>query len=111
MTLGPGFSPEQGGVRPALVLSNDWFNRTENYLVVVVPITGPDRDIPSQVRISGREGGLSKNSILMCEQLRAISYRRLLKRRGRVSPETLASVRQIVELCIGELPAHSSGEG
>jgi mRNA interferase MazF len=108
VALGPGLSPEQGGVRPALVVSNDWFNVTENYLFVIVPITGTDRDIPSQVRIGRREGGLTKNSIIMCEQIRAVSYRRLLQKRGRVSPETLTAVRHIVDLCIGELSEHAT---
>ncbi|MGC4107351.1 MAG: type II toxin-antitoxin system PemK/MazF family toxin [Thermomicrobiales bacterium] len=104
VTFGPGLSPEQVGVRPALVISNDWFNGTGNYLFIIVPITGTDRDIPSQVRIGGREGGLRKNSVLMCEQIRAISSRRFLSRRGRVSPETLAVVRRIVDLCVHEVP-------
>ncbi|MGN6486080.1 MAG: type II toxin-antitoxin system PemK/MazF family toxin [Thermomicrobiales bacterium] len=57
VALGPGLSPEQGGVRPALVVSNDWFNITENHLFVIVPIPGTDRDIPSQVRTGGGKAG------------------------------------------------------
>jgi mRNA interferase MazF len=103
VSLGPGRSPEQTGVRPALVLSNDWFNGTENYLHIIVPITGTDRGILSQYRVSGREGGLSKNSVIMCEQVRSISTQRFLKKRGRVSQATIDAVRAIVDMCVGEI--------
>lgn len=102
--LGPGLSPEQTGIRPALVLSNDWFNGTENYLHIIVPITGTDRGVLSQHRISGREGGLSKNSVIMCEQIRSISTQRFLKKRGKVSQDTIDAVRAIVDMCVGEIP-------
>jgi mRNA interferase MazF len=104
VSLGPGLSPEQTGIRPALVLSNNWFNGTENHLYIIVPITGTDRGILSQHRISGKEGGLSKNSLIMCEQVRAASSQRFLQKRGSVSARTLASVRRVVEMCVGELP-------
>lgn len=110
MSLGAGPSPEQAGVRPALIVSNDWFNETENYLIIVVPITGTDRGISTQYRIGKREGGLSKNSVVMCEQVRSVSVRRLLNRRGTVSPETIAAVRQLIDLCVGELPHYQMSE-
>ena len=38
--LSPTVGVDQSGIRPALVVSNDWFNETENYLIIIVPITG-----------------------------------------------------------------------
>jgi mRNA interferase MazF len=93
VNLNPGVGAEQSGIRPALVISNDWFNITENYLVIVVPITGTDRSIHAHYRIPGREGGLSKRSVAMCDQVRTISPQRLLQRRGVVSAGTLEEVR------------------
>ena len=102
------FSPtvgvEQAGVRPALVISNDWFNVTEHHLFIVAPITGTDKNLIYQVKIKGHEAGLSKNSVIMCEQIRSVDTRRFLKRRGIVTPETLARVRKIVERFLDDLP-------
>lgn len=100
------FSPtvgvEQAGIRPALVLSNDWFNAAENFLFVAVPITGTDRNIRYQVKIQGKEGGLSKHSVIMCEQIRSMDRRRFLQKRGTVSVQTLAQVKRIVTMIVGE---------
>ncbi|MGI8403462.1 MAG: type II toxin-antitoxin system PemK/MazF family toxin [Thermomicrobiales bacterium] len=102
--FGPTVGAEQAGIRPALVLSNDWFNIADNYLFVIVPITGTDRKVRYQVEIDGREGGLSKNSVIMCEQIRATDVQRFLTKRGEVSSETFSRVRHIVSLIVSELP-------
>jgi len=60
----PQVGREQGGVRPALVISNNQFNRVPNGLYFVAPITGRDRDIPLHVRMVPPEGGLSKPSVV-----------------------------------------------
>lgn len=101
--LSPTVGAEQSGIRPALVVSNDWFNETENYLIIIVPITGTDRNITSQYKIRGEEGGLTKHSVIMCEQVRSLSPQRFLRKRGEVSAETLSGVRAIVEMCISDL--------
>jgi mRNA interferase MazF len=91
-------------VRPALVVSNDWFNQLDNYLVWIVPVTGTDRKIRYQVKVTGREGGLSKPSIIMCEQVRAVDRQRLVDRRGTVEPATLARAQAIVTMILENDP-------
>ncbi len=92
-----------------LVISNDWFNGADNYLHVIVPVTGTDRGLVYQHRISGREGGLSKNSVIMCEQVRSISPARFLQRRGQVSATSLAEVRRLIILCMENNPIYIEG--
>jgi mRNA interferase MazF len=94
--LDPVVRPEQGGVRPVLVISTDWFNETDNFLVIVVPITGTDRGIDYQIRIEGRQGGLTKNSVIMCEQPRAISVMRLIRKRGEVTRALFEEAQRMV---------------
>ena len=95
-----GFDPqvgrEQGGIRPALVISNDDFNGLGNGLRIIVPITRRDRGLPFQVRIEPPEGGLTSVSMVMCEQERSQSVDRFLRRRGTVMPATLHTVQHIV---------------
>jgi len=94
--LGPGISPEQTGLRPSLVISGDWFNDLGNYLIFAGPITGTDRGLIYQVKVSDKEGGLSKNSVIMCEQARAVSVMRCERKRGEVSDQTLTTVQRMV---------------
>ena len=96
----PRVGREQGGIRPALVISNDQFNRVRNGLHIIVPLTGTDRGLAYHVAIRPPEGGLTKPSVIMCEQERSQSIRRFMRRRGRVSSETLQRVQEIVGLFI-----------
>jgi mRNA-degrading endonuclease toxin of MazEF toxin-antitoxin module len=79
-----------------LVISGDWFNYLGSYLVMAVPITGTDRGLNYQIKVDGREGGLSEDSIAMCEQARSTSVMRFERKRGVVSVDTLAAVQRMV---------------
>ncbi|MGI8482808.1 MAG: type II toxin-antitoxin system PemK/MazF family toxin [Thermomicrobiales bacterium] len=100
VSLSPTVGVEQAGVRPALVISNDRFNAAENYLHIIVPITGTDRGLEYQLRIKGKEGGLTRNSVLMCDQAKSVSIMRFRQKRGTISGETLMAVRQMVGILI-----------
>lgn len=92
----PRVGREQGGICPALVISNDMFNRLPNGLHFVAPITGTDRNIRSHIRIAPPEGGLTKPSVIMCDQARAQSELRFLRYRGAVHREIVLLVQRIV---------------
>ena len=92
----PRIGREQGGLRPALVLSNDQFNAVNNRLHIVVPITGTDRGLAYHVRVSPPEGGLIKPSVIMCEQEKSQSIERFVRKRGSVSATTLELTQAIV---------------
>ncbi|MDP4509022.1 MULTISPECIES: type II toxin-antitoxin system PemK/MazF family toxin [unclassified Nonomuraea] len=68
---------EQGFDRPAMILSNDQFNRSRLGLVWAVPLTSRERGYVSHIRIGGKGTGLTKTSWAMIEQVRAISPDRL----------------------------------
>lgn len=95
-SLDPTLGREQAGFRPVLVISNDWFNRLTNSLVVIAPLTRTNKGIRYQVVVQVGDGGLSAESVVMCEQVRTIDRLRLHRRRGVVSPEVLKQVREIV---------------
>lgn len=105
LVLDPVKGHEQGGVRPALVISNDRFNRAFETLLIIVPFTRTDRGIPSQVRVLPPEGGLSDPSFIMCEQIRSVSISRFRSRRGDIGSETLQQVEQIIPRLISRQPA------
>jgi mRNA interferase MazF len=99
--LDPVRGHEQGGTRPCLIISVDPFNRTPSGIVVVVPLTSRQRNIPSHVEVNPPEGGLQIRSFIRCEDIRCISQERLCTRRGEVSRETIAQVEQRLRLILG----------
>lgn len=99
--LGLPVGHEQGKTRPALVLSDEMINRGPSGLVVIVPITGTRRNVPLHVNVPRGEGGLTKDSCILCDQVRSVSIRRLLHRYERVSPAVMAAVEDKVKIVLG----------
>ena len=64
----PQAGHEQKGRRPALVVSNDLFNRVSS-LTMVCPITHTDRGHPFHVRLDSRT---KTNGVIMCDQARML---------------------------------------
>ena len=92
----PVVGREQGGVRPALILSTDTFNAGRNELVAAMPLTTQLRGWPLHVPISPPEGGLHRPSVIMCEQMRFLSRARLDHWLGKVKPATLQAVMVVL---------------
>ncbi len=90
--LSPTRGHEQGGERPALIVSVNTYNHGPAGLVVVLPVTSVDRGIPIHVPIKAPEGGLDKDSVILCDHIRAISRQRLVHCFGSVSAQTMADV-------------------
>jgi len=59
---------EQRGRRPALVVSNNLFNRV-NSLTMVCPITHTDRNSPFHLRLDDRT---KTDGVVMCDQVRML---------------------------------------
>jgi mRNA interferase MazF len=94
--LAPVEGHEQGGRRPVLVVSVDPFNAGPSELVAIVPVTRRDRGIASHLRLVAAEGGLTADSVILCDQPRTISRTRLRRRRGAVAPATLTAVEAVL---------------
>ena len=100
VTFDPVRGHEQGGVRPGLVISNDFFNRTPHTFCILVPLTRTDRGIPSHVPVRPPEGGLRDVSFVLCEQVKSLSVSRLHRRLGTVDQSTVERVQAMVGLFI-----------
>ena len=91
---------EQAGVRPVLVVSMNPFNSGPAGLVVMVPSTTTERRVSWHVRVDPPEGGLRERSFLMCENLRSIAKKRLMRRWGAVSGGTMAAVEDRLRILL-----------
>lgn len=97
LTFDPQTGHEQRGRRPALVVSNDLFNRRTG-LCVACPITSVRREYPFHLPVPddcGVEG------VVMVEQMKSIDYRARRARRIGVAPESLVQeTLAILDACL-----------
>jgi mRNA interferase MazF len=81
--LNPRFGTEAGKARPVLIIQSDLLNKVHPS-TVVCPIT--TNVIPGvnilRINIDEGEGGMSKTSSIMIDQIRAIDNRRFVKKIG-----------------------------
>ena len=95
--LNPVQGHEEAGRRPCLVISVDQLGRGPSELVIVVPITRTIRTA-LDLRIDSPEGGSTDTSYAQPYQVRTVSRKRLLRRRGVVRDVTLATANGRVHL-------------
>lgn len=69
INFNPQLGHEQAGFRPALVLSNTFFNERSN-MIIVAPITNTNRAYPTHVSLNGFD--TQTTGYVMCEQVKAV---------------------------------------
>jgi mRNA interferase MazF len=86
----PVLGSEQAGMRPAVVVQTNRANASSP-CTIVAPCTTKIRStmLPSHVALRAGEADLPHDSIVLCEQLRAIDKRRVVKIYGQCSGETI----------------------
>ena len=95
--LDPVVGSEQGGRRPALVISSLDYSMSMSRMTLVVPCTTRKRPWPNHVPLSGPTG-LARQTFAITEQPRAISVQRVRKVAGRVDEDSLIRVARWVHL-------------
>ncbi len=88
--------------RPALVVSLDVRNKLAND-IIVVPLSTNLRPSPTHVLLQKGEGGLSRPSMLKCEQVTTIDKAMLIKGpfAGRISDKKMKEVERAIMIAIG----------
>ena len=76
--LSPVIGSEQGGVRPVLIVQNDIGNKYSP-TVIAAAITSQinKAKMPTHIEIDAKEYGLTKDSVILLEQIRTIDKQRL----------------------------------
>lgn len=82
--LSPVVGSEQGGVRPVLIVQNDVGNR-HSPTVIAAAITSrrEKAKLPTHIDVQAATCGLTKDSVVLLEQIRTLDKRRLKDRMGR----------------------------
>jgi mRNA interferase MazF len=100
--LNPVRGSEQAGTRPVLIFQNNVIN-TFTTTVLTIPLTTNLRReaLPSCIRIAKGEGGLAKDSVALCHQLRVLDKTRLYRKLGTIGASTLSAVDSCVLFTMG----------
>ena len=73
MDFDPQTGHEQAGRRPAIVVSNDTFNRFAKTAAMVCPITNTDRNIPLHVKLDDRT---ATTGVILCDQAKILDLQK-----------------------------------
>ncbi|MBR5538148.1 MAG: type II toxin-antitoxin system PemK/MazF family toxin [Clostridia bacterium] len=100
--LSPVVGSEQGGMRPVLIVQNDVGNRYSP-TVIAAAITSQQNKarLPTHIEIEARTYGLSKNSVVLLEQMRTLDKRRLRERMGCLDEKAMQRVDGAIAVSLG----------
>lgn len=100
--LNPTQGAEQSGTRPVLIFQNNSINRfTSTFLTIPLTTNLRRASLPTCVLVRQGEGGLVKDSVALCHQLRVIDKLRLLRRLGTVSDDVMMAIESCVAFTTG----------
>jgi mRNA interferase MazF len=101
--LSPVVGSEQGGVRPVLIIQNDTGNRYSPTVIAaaITSQTGKAR-LPTHIELPvQQECGLTKDSVVLLEQVRTLDKRRLRERMGRVDDHVMEKIDTAIAVSFG----------
>lgn len=100
--LSPVVGSEQGGVRPVLVVQNDVGNKYSPTVIAAAVTSRIDKaKLPTHIELSAHEYGLSKDSVVLLEQIRTLDKTRLKERIGQVSAEKMRRINEALLVSLG----------
>ena len=100
--LSPVVGSEQGGVRPVLIVQNDIGNRYSP-TVIAAAITSQQSKakLPTHIPIEADGCGLSRDSVVLLEQIRTLDKRRLKEKMGSINEGAMSRVDNAISISFG----------
>ncbi len=100
--LSPVIGSEQGGIMPVLVVQNDVGNKYSP-TVIAAAITSQinKAKLPTHIEVNAQMYGLSKDSVILLEQVRTIDKKRLKEKIGRLDDELMNKVNEAISISFG----------
>ena len=101
--LSPVVGSEQGGVRPVLIIQNDTGNRYSPTVIAaaITSQTGKAKQ-PTQIDLPvDHSCGLSRDSVVLLEQVRTLDKKRLREKMGHVEENVMEKVDLAIAVSFG----------
>jgi mRNA interferase MazF len=100
--LSPVIGSEQGGLRPVLIVQNDVGNKYSP-TVIAAAITSrmTKSKLPTHIDVLGDSVGLSKDSVILLEQIRTLDKKRLKEKMGHLDDTVMKEVNEAITISFG----------
>ena len=96
--LDPVKGSEQGKTRPCLVVQNDIGNKFAPTTIIAAITSNTGKSYPFTVFVKQGDGNLTKDSLVLCNQIRTISTQdRLVKKLGSFKADTMKKVNEALK--------------
>ena len=93
----------QEGIRPVIIVQNESGN-TFAPTVIVCPLTSVDKKrLPTHLMLYRNSGGLSKDSIVLCEQIFTMNKEDLIQYIGRLPQNLFYKLNECLKTSLGLL--------
>ena len=102
VSFDPAVGAEIRKTRPALIIQNDLANRWSPVTIVAVITSRFEEPVyPTEVPLVPPEGNLQNPSVVLLNQIRTVDRRRLVRRLGRLRPESMRRVDRAIRISLG----------
>jgi len=100
--LNPMIGTEQAGIRPVVILQIDRANAVSPH-TIMAPFTTKIRRalLPSHVFVPAGVGGLIQDPVVLCEQIRVIDKRRIIKILGHLDDPYMSEIAKALSTILG----------
>ena len=103
--LRPVIGSEQGGIRPVLIVQNDVGNKHSPTIICAAITSKMNKaKLPTHIELGGKNFGLSKDSVILLEQIRTIDKTRLKEKMGRLDDNLMHRVDDAIAVSFGLPP-------
>jgi mRNA interferase MazF len=100
--LHPRMGTESGKTRPVVIVQTDLLNAVPHPSTIICPVTTnvlEDVGI-MRVHLKKGEGGINQPSDVLIDQARAIDNRRLVRKTGRIDPDSVAKLKENLKIVL-----------
>ena len=100
--LSPVVGSEQGGIRPVLIIQNDVGNKYSPTVIAAAITSRINKaKMPTHIELSAQDYGLSKDSVILTEQIRTLDKQRLKEKMGHLDDATMKVVNNAIQVSFG----------
>ncbi len=100
--LSPVIGSEQGGIRPVVIVQNDMGNKfSPTVIAAAITSQKTKTKLPTHIDLMADSNGLSKDSVVLLEQVRTIDKKRLKEKMGCVGPISMDKINQALSISFG----------
>ncbi|MBQ7974121.1 MAG: type II toxin-antitoxin system PemK/MazF family toxin [Clostridia bacterium] len=100
--LSPVVGSEQGGIRPVLIIQNDVGNKYSPTVIAAAITSRINKaKMPTHIELPALDFGLSKDSVILTEQIRTLDKKRLREKIGKLDKELMIKVDEALSVSFG----------